>query len=123
MTEDIIEIEYRPVKKIVILSLIELTNEELFARTSAVLQAGQPMALYWAEGIVFMALPTNPAFTQVDEDFSKGITYYSAILYSLMPEYKSIHKVRTVDIPIIDQSKERISKAITQWIKKRMNEP
>ena len=119
MTEDDIEIEYRPTRKIVILNLEELDKEELFKRASAIRMAEQPIFLNWAEGIVFIALPASTDITEVDENIMKGTAYFAGVTYSLMPKYQPLAQVGADKIPIIDQSKSPIFKSIAKWIIKR----
>jgi len=121
LIEDNIEIEYRPVKKIVLLDLEKLDGEELFKRVSAIRMAEQPIFLNWAEGIVFIALPASTDITEVDENITKGTAYFAGVTYSLMPKYQPLVQVGADKIPIIDQSKSLIFKSIAEWIIKRKN--
>ena len=119
LTEDDITIEYRPTKKIVILNLERLDKEELFKRASAIRMTGQPIFLNWAEGIVFIALPESIEITEVDENITKGMVYFSDVTYSLMDKCQPTVQVGADKIPIIDQSKSQIFKSITKWIIKK----
>jgi hypothetical protein len=121
LTEDDIEVEYRPIRKIVILNIEELDKEELFERASAIRMGGQPLFLSWAEGIVFIAEPASPDITEVDENIVKGVAYFAGVTYSLMPKYQPLVQVGADKIPIIDQSKSLIFKSIAEWIIKRKN--
>lgn len=121
MTEDTIEIEYRPIRKVVILELLELTSKELFNRISAIRMAGQPLPLNWAEGIVFFAVPASAEITEVDENIMKGTAYFSAIMYASLLEYQPMVQVGVDKIPIINQSKNRVYTSVTKWLKQRMN--
>jgi len=118
-----IEIEYRPIKKVVILELLELNNEELFERISAMRRGGQqPFPLYWAEGIAFFAMPASADIPEVSENILKGTAYFGTVMYSSMAKYKSMVTVKRDRIPVINQSKSKIYKSMAKWIKKRMND-
>ncbi|MFH0896647.1 MAG: hypothetical protein V1850_01170 [Candidatus Bathyarchaeota archaeon] len=119
MTDDDIEIEYRPVKKAVILNLEKLDGEELFKRVSAIRMAEQPIFLNWADGVVFVAIPASPDITEVDENITKGVVYFSSVIYSLMAKCQTSVQVGADKIPIIDQSRSSIYRSITKWITKR----
>lgn len=119
MTEDDIEVEYRPTKKIVVLNLEGLNKEELFKRASAIRMAEQPIFLNWAEGIVFIALPASPEITEVDENIMKGAVYFAGVTYSLMDKYQPLVQVGADKIPIIDQTKSPIFRSIAKWIIKK----
>jgi hypothetical protein len=121
LSEEGIEIEYRPIRKVVILELLELTSKELFNRISAIRMAGQPLPLNWAEGIVFFAMPASAEITEVDENIMKGTAYFSAIMYSSLPKYQPMAQVGVDKIPIIDQSKNRVYTSITKWLKQRID--
>lgn len=121
MTKDDIEIEYRPIKKIVILDLEKLDKDDLFERASAIRMGGQPLFLNWAGGIVFIAVPASPDITEVDENIMKGVAYFAGLTYSIMDKYLPIVQVGADKIPIIDQSKSPIFKSIAEWIIKREN--
>ena len=119
MTEDIIDVEYRPIKKIVILDLEELDKDELLKRVSAIRMNEQPIFLNWAEGIVFIALPASTDITEVDENIMKGTAYFAVVTYSSMPKYQPLAQVGADKIPIIDQSRSPVFKSIAKWIEKR----
>ena len=116
MPEDNIEIEYRPIRKIVILNLEELDKEELFKRTSAIRMIEQPIFLNWAEGIVFIAVQASIEIAEVEENILKGTTYFAGVTYSIMPEYQHLAQVGADKIPIIDQSRSPIFRSIAKWI-------
>jgi len=121
LIENNIEIEYRPIKKIVILNLVELDKEELFKRASAIRMVEQPIFLNWAEGIVFIAIPASLEITEVDDNVMKGIAYFEGVTYSIMPKYQPETQVAADKIPIVDQSRFPVFRAIANWINKRKN--
>ena len=120
LSEDDIEIEYRPTRKIVILNLEQFDKEELFKRVSAIRMAEHPIFLNWTEGVVFIAIPASIDITEVDENITKGTTYFASITYSLMPKYQPSAQVGADKIPIVDQSSSPIFKSIARWIRKRI---
>ena len=67
MNEKEIEIEYRPIKKVTIFQTLELSIDELFKRVGLIVRTGQPLALHWAEGIVFFYAPFHPECDIVTE--------------------------------------------------------
>ena len=119
MTEDNIEIEYRPIRKIVILDLEELDQKELFKRVSAIRMIEHPIFLNWAEGIVFIAVPASLEITEVEKNILKGTAYFAGVTYSIMPKYQSLAQVGADKIPIIDQNRSPIFKSIAKWINEK----
>ena len=120
MSWDAIEVEYRPVRKVVILDLLELNKEQLFERVSAIRMVEQPIFLNWVDGIVFFAMPASTDISEVDENITKGTAYFAGITYSSMPKYQPFVQYGVDKIPIIDQSNHPVFKSIAQWIKERM---
>jgi len=121
MVYDIV-IEYRPVRKVVILDLMELNNQQLFDRVSAIRMMGQPLFLNWAEGVVFFAIPASPEISEVDANITKGIMYFAGVTFSLMSKYRSSVRTGVDTIPIVDQSKSSVLLSIAKWIKVRLGE-
>jgi hypothetical protein len=119
MLSDEIEIEYRPIKRVVILDVTQLSKKELFTRVSGLRQAGEPAFLSWAGGFVFFATPLPFDIKEVGREIIQGVLYLQSVEYSSMPVYKSFVEAGTDRIPVIDQSKDRISIAIAKWISAR----
>jgi len=119
LAEEDIEIDYRPVRKAVILDLVQLQKEQLLERVAAIRMVEQPIFLNWAEGIVFIAIPASSDISEVDENITKGVVYFSGITYSLMPKYQSFLQYGTDKIPVIDQSNYAVYRSIAKWIRNR----
>ena len=119
MVDNEIEVEYRPTKKIVILNLEKLDKEELFGRASAIRMSGHPIFLNWAEGVVFLSRPASIDITEVDQNITKGVSYFDSVIYALMPKYQPLVQVGVDKVPIINQSKSPIFRSIGKWIIKR----
>lgn len=121
MAEEKIEIDYRPIRKAVILDLVQLQKEQLLERVAAIRMAEQPIFLNWAEGIVFIAIPASSDISEVDENITRGICYFAGITYSLMPKYQPFLQYGTDKIPVIDQSNYLVYKSIARWIRNRID--
>jgi hypothetical protein len=117
---DEIVIEYRPVRKVVILDLMELNNQQLFDRVSAIRMTGQPLFLNWAEGVVFIAIPASTDISEVDAHITKGTVYFAGVTYSTMSKYRSSVQTGVDTIPIVDQSRSPVFLSIAKWIKERL---
>jgi hypothetical protein len=114
-----IVVEFRPVKKIVIFEALKLSKEDFFQRLSLIVMSENPQALIWAEGLLLLMFPLIPECNAVFEEAMKGILYWSSVLYTPMPEYKPMHKMGGIEIPIINQSPSPIIKKVAQELKKR----
>jgi len=116
---DEIEVEFRPIKKIVIFETIKLSEEELLQRLRLLAMSGQPHPLNWAEGLLFLMIPFYIECDSVFQETKKGIRFWSTVMYTPMPKYKSLHKIGGVEIPIIDQTPSQQFRRIAQEVKNR----
>ncbi|UCE57267.1 MAG: hypothetical protein JSW19_02570 [Candidatus Bathyarchaeota archaeon] len=117
--EDEIEITFQPTRKIIILECAEFSNTEFFKRVELMARSGHPVALNWAEGIVFLAIPYHPENDAIIEQALKGTMYLASVLFSSMPEYQSIKKIGALEVPIIDQTSISYLRQVATWLKKR----
>jgi len=115
-----IEITVQPMKKIVIFECTEFSTKEFFKRVELIVRTGHPVAPSWAEGIVFLVEPYQPDSDVMIEQALKGTMYLASVMFSLMPEYQSIKKMGTMEVPIIDQTPIPYLRQVAQWLKKRI---
>jgi len=120
LDDDGIEIDYRPVRRAVILDLVELQREQLLERVAAIRMTEQPIFLNWAEGVVFIAIPASTDISEVDENVTKGVVYFAGVMFSSMPKHQPFLQFGLDKIPVIDQSNYAVYRAITRWIRGRM---
>ena len=122
--EEEIEIIVQPIKKIVIFECTQLPNEEFFKRVElmamSMAMSGQPVALNWAEGIVFLYLSYQPDSDIIIEETMKGTIYWTGVMFSSMPKYQPIKKFGAREVPIIDQTSIPYLRQIAKWLKKRI---
>ena len=118
--EEKIEITVQPIKKIVIFECTELSIEEFFKRIKLIAISRQPVALNWAEGIVFLSSPYQPDSDIMIEETLKGTMYWAGVLFSSMPKYQPIKKFGAREIPVIDQTPIPYLKQVARWLKKRI---
>jgi hypothetical protein len=122
METQLIPIEYRPIKKIVVIEVIALSIEELFKRAAAIRMSGQRAVVpNWAEGVVFLAFTASPEFQEVNENAMKGVVYFASVLYAPLPRYVSSKKIGPDQIPVIDQSNSLPFRSLALWLKQRSN--
>lgn len=115
-----IEIVIQPIKKLVIFECTEFSIEEFFKKIGLVAMSGQPIALNWAEGIVFLNSPYRPDSDMIIEQMlKKGTMYWAGVIYASMPEYQSFKKFGAREIPIINQTSVPYLRQVARWLKKR----
>jgi len=117
--EEKIEVTVQPIKKIVIFECTEFSIEEFFKRIELIAMSGEPVALSWAEGIVFLASAYEPDSDIMIEEALKGTMYLASVMFSSMPKYQPIKKMGAREIPIIDQTPIPYLRQVAQWLKKR----
>lgn len=118
--EEKVEIIAQPIKKIVIFECTEFSIEEFFKRIELLAVSGQPVALSWAEGIVFLALPYQPDSDIIIEEALKGTIYWATVIFSSMPKYEPIKKFGAREVPVIDQTSIPYLRQVARWLKKRI---
>ena len=115
-----IEIVVQPIKKLVIFEKRVLSSKEFFKRIELIVISGRPIALNWAEGIVFLYMPYQPNSDIMIEETLKGTMYWATVLFTSMPEYKPLKKFGAREIPIVDQTSIPYLRQVAQWLKKRI---
>jgi len=114
-----IEIVFQPIKKIVIFECLEFSAKEFFERVELIVSSGQPLALNWAEGIVFLALPYPPDSEIIIEEALKGTMYWASVMFASMPKYEPIKRFGARELPIINQSSIPHFRQVAKWLKNR----
>jgi len=118
MNEEIV-VEFRPIKKIIIFETIKLSEEELFQRLRLLAMRGQPHPLNWAEGLLFLMVPFYIECDSLFQEIKKGIRFWSTVMFTPMPQYKPLHKIGGIEIPIIDQTPSHQFRRIAQELKNK----
>jgi len=114
-----VEIEERPVKKIIIFETLKLPIDELLKRIGLLAGTGHLVPLQWAEGIMLIASPFHPECDVIVEEAMKGNMYWGSVMFAEMPKYEPIKKIGGIEIPIMDQSPSPVVRQVAQWLKKR----
>lgn len=113
-----VKIVCRPPKEVVFLEYTKYPSAEaLFTTIATIIRTGEPMVLKWAEGVVFSYSLLPPTTESVMKEFLDGITYWEDIIYALMPEYKPIIRMGTLDIPVIDVTPNPTLRDAAKWMK------
>jgi hypothetical protein len=116
-----IEITYKPFKELIIMEYTQYPKPEaLAANLSITIQAGQPTALLWSEGVVFIPIPLTPETEIVAREYMNGRILWSSILFALLPIYQPTIKVGTLEVPVIDASPNHVMQQVSRWLKERL---
>jgi hypothetical protein len=118
VTEIIPEVEYKPVKKIIIHHISKYVSMEKFL-TSAI--PPNTPSIGWCGGYL-ISFTNFPESEDVTREVLNGTTHVASVYYCDMPELKSTIKTQyNQEILVIDQSNELPVVAIAQFLKKRKN--
>jgi len=77
--------------------------------------SGQPMALYWAEGVVFLADFVEP--DALPDEYVKGRVYASNVSHAPMAKYNNSIRIANVEVPVIDVSSNVALRDLARWIR------
>lgn len=118
VVEMIPEVEYQPVKKIIIHHLSKHPSVEKFL-TNAI--PPNTPSIGWCGGYL-ISFTNFPESDDVTREILNGTTHVASVYYCEMAEYKSTIKTQyNQEISVIDQSNEVPVVAIAQFLKKRKN--
>lgn len=114
--EMIPEVEYKPVKKIIIHHISKHASLEKFL-TNAI--PPNTPSIGWCGGYL-ISFTNFPESDDVTRDQLNGISHVAAVFYCDMPEFKSTIKTQyNQEIMVINQSSESPVVAIAEFLKKR----
>jgi len=116
------KIRYEPFKEIVVKDLVKFENlNDLLYGFANMRAAGQPVALSWAEGVVFVYVGLSPNTPGLMKDFLKGRLYYVGVNFALLENYAPslVYKNQQgqVAVPIINVSSSQMLCEVAKWLK------
>lgn len=114
-----VKISYMPVKELIILEMVEYSLRELADTCALLIEAGRPVVLNWAEGVAFHHQPLPFNTKELMKERLRGRIYWASVIYSPMPEYQSIIKVGTRDIPVL-ATPNPVLKQVARWMRNRV---
>ena len=113
-----VKIVCRHPKEVVFLECTKYPSVEALSTTIAtIIRTGEPVVLKWTEGVLFSYSLLPPTTDSVMKEFLEGVVYWGDVLYALMPEYKPIIRLGTLDIPVIDVTPNPTLRDAANWMK------
>ena len=83
------EIEFRPIKKIVIIEELKYSSTDDFFKDAAAGKAPDvPIPQFWADGVVLEPLPFPPESEEIIKNMMQGTVYVQSVGYAKMDRYK-----------------------------------
>ncbi len=112
-----VSIIHAPPQEIVVTGLTSFTSQANLASMIAFVMnvSSQPMALYWAEGVVFLADFVEPE--ALPEEYVKGRIYASNVSHAPMVKYNNFIRVGNMEVPVIDVSSNIALRDLARWIR------
>ncbi len=110
-----VDVEYQPIKKIIIHEIIKYNLQEFIK-----LKSNPPLPLRWVDGIVFQVGMYNPS-PKMSDDETQGIIHWAALEFAEMKDYKPSlpTNISTVTIPVVDNSSNTAVSDVIRWLKKQ----
>ena len=117
-----VKITYEPFKEVIIKDYVKFEKlNDLLYMFAQLRVAGQPVALNWAEGVVFIHVPMELVTDELAEVFLKGRVYYVGVNFALMDKYEPVVTYKdlqaVVPIPLINVSSSRMLSELAKWLK------
>ncbi|HZY94469.1 MAG TPA: hypothetical protein VFE98_06360 [Candidatus Bathyarchaeia archaeon] len=112
-----VSIVHSPPQEIVVTGITGFISQQNLASMIAFVMnvSGQPMALYWAEGVVFLADFVEPE--ALPDEYVKGKIYASNVSHAPMAKYNTSIRVGTMEVPVIDVSSNVALRDLARWIR------
>ena len=114
-----VKISYMPANELVILERVEYGLQELAETCALLIEVGRPVILNWAEGVAFHHTPLPFNTKELMKERMRGRIYWASVIYANMPEYKSVIKVGTRDIPVV-ATPNPVLKMVARWMKEQL---
>ncbi len=116
-----IKIIYDPFKEIVIKEVVRYEKiDDLLYPLAQLRASGAPVALNWANGVVFVFNPIPTDTDQLIEEYVQGRMYWASVAFAIMPEYKPIVETKErAQVPVINGSSNHIFGQVAEWLKQQ----
>ena len=117
-----VDIEYQPIKKIIVHEIIKYSLNEFINLKGRVLPGqAQPLPVRWAEGIVFSNASYAGTSPEMLTQQLEGITHWAAVEFAELDDYRQIlnHPTTGTAIQLVDNSNNKAVSYFILWLKKR----
>jgi len=113
-----VEIEYSPVKKIVVHEIYRYDSKEELTKRLAGYSSGRP--IFWCDGIVFVYYMDDSDDSK--NEYLKGTAHWSTLAYAEMPKFAASIELeegmfKGVKMAVIDYNSFKLFKDFIKWLK------
>lgn len=107
-------------KEVIILECSEFDRPEELAKIAGIaIVAEQPLALLWADGVLFTYTLLMSDSTEMFQEALKGKVHWSNVTFTLMPQFREVIETKGLTIPVIDASRNEMFVSVAKWLKRR----
>ena len=114
-----VDVEYQPVKKIIVHEIIKYTFDEfLNLKVRSPNPNLPPISVRWANGVVFTA-SAYPSTSELINQQVQGIVHYANVEFAEMEEYQSIlmNQSSGGSVPVVNYSNNTAVTDFIRWLK------
>lgn len=115
-----VEIIEKPQKRLVVGERVFYKAPDDLASFVALSAAGHPVAIYWAEGILFIPSGAFPDSEVMVERYLEGETHWASVAYARLDKFQEKMRIQGIEIPVVDVSRSQVMKEAAVWLKKRI---
>ena len=120
-----LKITHEPFEEIIVKEHVHYRKiEDLIFMIAQIRAMGQPVALNWADGIVFFHNALPPTTDKLTEDLLKGRIYFLNISYTEMAEYTPVVRYKSpqgeIPVPVLNVSDSNLLCQLVKWLKSQI---
>jgi len=119
--EENVKITYKPAEELVILEKVVYELNKLAETCKLLINAGRPVILNWAEGVVFHHMPLPFNTKELLKERMRGRIYWASVFYASMPTYVNTLKVGAIEIPVVE-TPNPVLKQVARWMRDQLGE-
>ncbi|MEE9283435.1 MAG: hypothetical protein V3U49_05115 [Nitrososphaerales archaeon] len=118
-----VEIIEKPLKRLVVGESIFYNKiDDLATVVGLAAATGHPIALNWAEGVVYIPLPAYSDTDIMIEKYLEGEMHWASVAFSEMKTFEDKIRVQGLEIPVIDVSRSKVMNEVASWLKNKIQE-
>jgi len=117
----LVEVEYQPVKRIIVHEIIKNTFDEFVSMFAvSAIPRGTPIPVRWIDGVLFGFRPFEET-PEIVRDRLQGIIHWSFLNFTQMKEYTEVlhHPKNGTPVAVLDNSNNTAVCDVIKWLKKQ----
>jgi len=113
-----VKVSHRAIEEVVVLDYTQYDRVEDLGRIVG-LAAGteEPLALLWAEGVLFSYSTLHATTDQLVKELLEGRVYWTNVSFVLAPKYHRTIELKGISMPVLDASPNKTFREVALWLK------